>query len=135
VKEALVSALAIDLVSDSHLPLYTASARPDALVFWRRRMAAVAVLLVALIGLIAGARTAASALGAAPAASPGGAAASIVVPAAPTGPRVYVVRKGDTVTALARAVMPGHDPADLIAQVEARYGTAELQPGQRIVLP
>ena len=49
-------------------------------------------------------------------------------------PGVYVVRPGDTLWDIARALAPGGDPRALVHELAEAAGGAALEPGQRIVL-
>ena len=48
-------------------------------------------------------------------------------------PGVYVVRPGDTLWDIARALAPGEDPRAVVHDLAVAAGGAALEPGQRIV--
>ena len=49
-------------------------------------------------------------------------------------PGVYVVRPGDTLWDIARALAPGRDPRVLVHELSGTAGGAALEPGQRILI-
>ena len=49
-------------------------------------------------------------------------------------PGAYVVRPGDTLWDIARALAPGGDPRALVHELADAAGGAALEPGQRIVI-
>ncbi|MGH9104227.1 MAG: LysM peptidoglycan-binding domain-containing protein [Acidimicrobiales bacterium] len=49
--------------------------------------------------------------------------------------RVYVVRPGDTLWAIAQRAEPGRDPRPLMDQLAAQLHGATVQPGERVLVP
>jgi hypothetical protein len=112
-------------------------------VFWPRRVVALIALLLAVAGAVqvvrfVGAVLAPPADGPVaiathdPSAGPGG--VGPVVPAPGSGGAVYVVRGGDTLWSIARAVRPGADPRPIVDALSARVPGGVLQPGERLDL-
>ena len=103
-------------------------------IYRRRRLAAVAVVLIGLGLLIMVATLAVqAALGrtgggplTATGALPGGQLA---------GSEVYVVRPGDTVWSIARSLDPTGDVRPLVDGISSQLGGSQLYPGERITLP
>ena len=62
-----------------------------------------------------------------------GEVAPAAVPGASQAP-VYVVRAGDTLWSIARAVRPGADPRPIVDALSARVPGGVLQPGERLDL-
>jgi len=106
--------------------------RLDAAVYRRRRLAVAAVALLALALLWSGARVVGGP-GRAAEDRPGGVSA----PASGTPTAlVHVVRPGDTVWAVARALQPEGEVRHLVdAVVAANGGSPVLRVGQELVLP
>jgi hypothetical protein len=100
-------------------------------VYRRRRMAAVAALLIGLALFVMVANLAVqAALGrtgggplAATGALPGGQLA---------GSEAYVVRPGDTIWSIARSIEPNADVRPLVDKISAQLRGAPLYPGERI---
>jgi hypothetical protein len=105
------------------LPLYVAPATPRtrAWVFWRRRLVAVGLVVLALT--IVAPRFRAT-LGGAPASAPEGGPVPIS----------YVIEPGDSLWSIARRLQPVGDPRALVAQLEVVAGGVELRPGQVLTL-
>lgn len=93
----------------------------------RRRVAATLVALVLL-----GVGWAVGDLGGTPLTSPGQAPAADLLPVAETS---YVVRPGDTLWEIARALQPSGDVRPLVQRLAAQRGGAPLRVGERLVLP
>ena len=103
------------------------AARPSPAVF-RRRRAGVAFVAAALLG--GGAALVVP--GEAPLASSGAAPAAPVVRVAHG---TYVVRPGDTLWDIARALQPSGDVRPLVQRLSAGRGGAPLAAGERLALP
>jgi len=103
--------------------------RPGAAQFRRRRVA-VAFAFAALV--LVGGGAAVGELGGAPLTSPGQAPAARLVAVAETS---YVVRPGDTLWEIARALQPSGDVRPLVQQLARQRGGAPLRVGERLVLP
>jgi nucleoid-associated protein YgaU len=97
------------------------AARPTAVVYRRRRLAALAVVLVLLtsVALLL------TRVGQADADLNGRRSA----------PLVYVVQPGDTLWSIADAVAPGTDRREAVGALTDAAGGTELVPGQRLELP
>jgi hypothetical protein len=121
-KERLVAAVMVDQTTHE-LPPYVAPAAPRtrAWVFWRRRLVAVGLLVMALTIVAPRFR---AALGGAPASAPEGGPVPIS----------FVVESGDSLWSIARRIQPVGDPRALVARLEIVAGGAELRPGQVLTL-
>lgn len=110
----------------------TPGARPTAVQF-RRRRAAVAFVAVVLLG----ARAALGVPGGVPLTPSGRAPAASGVPAdaISVAEASYVVRPGDTLWHIARALQPEGDVRPLVQRLAAARGGAPLLAGERLVLP
>ena len=110
--------------------------RLPAAVYWRRR----AAVLLAVVG---GALAASAGLGvlgggpltAAEAPSSGAATPVVEIDVAPVAQRTHVVRPGDTLWSIARALQPSGDVRPLVDALAAQRDGRPLQPGERIALP
>lgn len=102
--------------------------RAPGAVQFRRRRAVVALCALVLLGVGA----AVGDLGETPLTSPGPAPAADLVPVAETS---YVVRPGDTLWEIARALQPLGDVRPLVQWLAALRGGAPLRVGERLVLP
>lgn len=95
---------------------------------YRRRRAAVALVLIVFVALAWQGLVGVSSLLADPAPD--------VVPARPTAAplsgSVYVVRSGDNLWSIARRVAPGEDPRPFVDELSRRLDGAALHAGQRI---
>ncbi|MEJ7584320.1 MAG: LysM domain-containing protein [Acidimicrobiales bacterium] len=95
--------------------------------FRRRRLAALLVILVVVLGSVAGLRaTLAAVTPEARAPSPGS-----VAPSA----RAATVAPGDSLWSIARWAQPDGDIRAVVDQLAAAHGPGPLQPGERIALP
>jgi len=94
--------------------------RPVPAATYRRRRLVVALVLVALtvVALRAGA-----ALGGSP----------LAASERPPSTR-YVVQPGDTLWSIASHLAPGEDPRPVVDRLAEQHGSADLQPGETIVL-
>ncbi|HVM05728.1 MAG TPA: LysM peptidoglycan-binding domain-containing protein [Acidimicrobiales bacterium] len=101
--------------------------RPGAVELRRRRAVAALVALVLL-----GGGSALGGLVGAPLTSPGQAPAERFLPVAETS---YVVRPGDTLWEIARALQPSGDVRPLVQRLAEARGAAPLRAGERLVLP
>ena len=101
--------------------------RPSRAVYLRRRITAVAVLVVVLLAAFAAMARA----GVGPLAAP---AVATPAPISVAGADVYVVQPGDTWWSIARRLHPHGDVRPLVDRLAARNGGAALQVGQRVSL-
>lgn len=104
--------------------------RPSAEVLRRRRVVAAGVLATILFGLFLGLQALFGQPGGGPltsVGSPGAAPAS--------GPRIWVVRPGDTLWSIAEASGVQGDIRPFVAKLSAEIDGQPLQPGERIVIP
>ena len=127
------------------LRLVTAVAPPAAAVYRRRRLAALALLVALVVALIAVAVVGASSLlsGSAATVRTTGPGSGVVVrePAAygaahvpvPEG-ATYVVRPGDTLWTIAKAIAPDTDVVATVDHLSELNGTTALAAGQQIRL-
>lgn len=107
-------------------------ARPSTAVYRRRRLAAVALVVVALVTVwlaLVGARVVLAGSDS----SMGGDGVPAVAGGATAGP-VHVVQPGDTLWSIAEDLEPRGDVRALVDDLSERAGGAPLQPGQRIPL-
>lgn len=105
-------------------------------VFRRRRIVAVAALLfvtLSFIGAAAVVRVAVGVFGGGPLTSPE--TPAIRVDPQPAAAASYIVRSGDTLWSIARAMHPSGDLRPYVDQLAARQHGQPLQPGERITLP
>ncbi|MGH9057886.1 MAG: LysM peptidoglycan-binding domain-containing protein [Acidimicrobiales bacterium] len=105
-------------------------ARPSQQTFRRRRVIAVALLLVVLLGGVLGARVASGRTGGGPLAATGAPGAL-----RPISARVWVVRPGDTLWTIALAVDPHGDVRPLVDRLAAEIGGTNLYPGEQVDIP
>ncbi|MEZ5181890.1 MAG: LysM domain-containing protein [Acidimicrobiales bacterium] len=92
-------------------------------------VAAVAVLVVLLLGALAIGNGALAGLAPAPATAGGGS------PTAAAGTTLVEVRAGDTLWSIARRLQPSGDVRSLVDELVALNGTAPLQPGATVTVP
>lgn len=108
--------------------------RLGAAVYWRRRIVALLIFLLALLALagsVLALATAASRLRSVPhaASEPRSLSTELV------GRQVHIVQPGDTLWSIARAVHPTGDVRAVVQQLaDSRHGAA-LQVGERIEIP
>jgi hypothetical protein len=117
-------AVALTEITGGELAIYGAS-RPSAVTLRRRRVRALLAVLLLAIALAWGAVRTAAALGGEPAS----------VPERRPGPITYVVEPGDTIWSIARRLQPSGDVRDLVRSLVAANGGAEVDVGDRLVLP
>lgn len=108
-------------------PRPVGTVRPSPVQF-RRRRAVTALAATVLLG----AGAAVGGLGRVPLTPPEPAPAERFLPVAE---RSYVVRPGDTVWHIARALQPAGDVRPLVHELAGRRGGAPLRVGERLVLP
>lgn len=105
-----------------------ARSNPKAAQFRRRRFAAAASFAVVLLGGVVAlgdpGEVPLTASGAAPAAAP-----------VPVARATYVVRPGDTLWQIARALQPSGDLRPLVQRLAAERHGAPLRAGERLALP
>jgi len=104
------------------------SPRRLAVVYRRRRIAAVVLLVFVAIGLLVLGRAVALAVAPAP---PGSGAAVTPGPGPTT---VVVVQPGDTLWAMARRLQPEGDVRPLVDRLAEAHGSGPLQAGERLEL-
>ena len=117
-------AVALTEITGGELAIYGAS-RPSAVTLRRRRVRALLAVLLLAIALAWGAVRTAAALGGEPASAP----------ERRPGPITYVVEPGDTLWSIARRLQPAGDVRDLVRSLVAANGGAEVDVGDRLVLP
>ena len=103
---------------------------PSPAVLRRRRVVALAALVLLLMGVWFGLQAALGRIGGSPLATadaPGG--------LQPAASRTWIVRPGDTLWSIALAVDPNGDVRPLVDQLAAEVGTTALYPGEAIALP
>lgn len=105
--------------------------RPSAAVYRRRRLAALLVGVLAIVGTVSSGRALVGAFGGGPLTSSEPPAISMQPAAATT----YVVRPGDTLWTIARALHPSGDLRPLVDRLAARQHGRPLLPGQPITVP
>ncbi len=96
--------------------------------------AAVAAILLAMVLALAIGNGALAGLAPGPAAASAPASSSVSGSAVSTAHHV-TVRAGDTLWSIARRLQPTGDVRPLVDQLVASYGSAPLQPGQRVTVP
>jgi LysM repeat protein len=107
-------------------PLYVVPPHRAPVAYWRRRLVVGALALAVLLIALAGARSAAGALGIVPASG------SERVPASS---RVYVVQPGDTVWKIARQLQPEGEIRPLVDRIVKANGRSSVQIGDRLEVP
>lgn len=110
-----------------HLRLVEAPTRP---AYGLRRIGALVVLTLALALAVLVADAAVGALSTSPTGS-----ATPVAAERSGDPDVVVVQPGDTLWTIAGEIAPDRDPRAVVDELVALNGSAELQAGQRLVLP
>ena len=106
----------------------TGRRQPSAAV--RRRRAVVALVAIAVCGLLLGVGSLAGA-GQPPApVQP----AVVIVDATPVAAATHLVQPGDTLWSVARRLQPDGDVRPLVARLRAAAGGSQLVPGQRLLL-
>ncbi|MGI8754269.1 MAG: LysM peptidoglycan-binding domain-containing protein [Acidimicrobiales bacterium] len=101
----------------------------------RRALAGVLALVLALVVVAVGA--VAIGRGALAAAAPPARSTAPIVAAAVAsgGTTVVTVAPGDSLWSIARRIRPNGDVRALVDRLAAAYGSAPLQPGERLVIP
>jgi len=102
-------------------------------VYRRRRLAVVSLAIVGAalaLAVLFAAGSASARTGGGPLTATG-----VSGPASLAAERVWVVRPGDTLWGIARAVDPGGDVRGLVDRMEAEAGSATLYPGESIRIP
>lgn len=116
----------------------SAARRAPAAVYRRRRLVAVALLvMVASLMYLASIGATALLRGhrlAGPARDSGASSTPAPAAAAPSRPELYVVQPGDTLWSIARRLQPEGDLRPLVDRLADRNGGASLQVGQRLWL-
>jgi hypothetical protein len=102
---------------------------PDRATFRRRRLLAVGLLLLLVAAALATVQAALAGTGGGPLTTTGAAASR------PASAQIWIVRPGDTLWSIARAIDPKGDPRALVDSLARRTGGAGLYPGERISLP
>ena len=104
-------------------------------IYRRRRLVAVlivfATLSLSVIGAVTAVRAAVGAFGGGPLTSP----ESPLAGSRPAAATSYVVRPGDTLWSIAKAMQPSGDLRPYVDRLAARQHGQPLQPGERITLP
>jgi hypothetical protein len=116
--------------SGSSPAVHRLASQPSRAVVRRRRLAAVGLLAVVVVGCWFGLQAALGRIGGGPLAitgAPGG--------LQPAASRVWIVRPGDTLWSIAEAVDPRHDVRPLVDRMAAETGTTVLYPGEAIAVP
>jgi len=62
-------------------------------------------------------------------------ATGAAAPMSPASAQVWIVRPGDTLWAIARALDPRADPRPLVDRLDREIGGGSLYPGERIAIP
>ncbi len=102
-------------------------------VYRRRRLLAAGLLLLAIAAVLVTAQSALAGTGGGPLTTTGAAAAGRVM--VPAGAQEWVVRPGDTLWSIARALDPKGDVRPLVDRLASEVGGATVYPGQVIPLP
>lgn len=110
-----------------------ARTRPDRLVYRRRRLLAVGLLLLAVAAVLGLAQLIQAGIGGGPLTTTGAAAGSSA--AIPAGTRYYVVQPGDTLWSIADRVDPNGDERPLVDALVRETGGSSLYPGERVAIP
>lgn len=112
----------------------TAAPRLHPLVYRRRRLLVAGLLLLVLATALVMARSLLAGAGGGPL-TVTGAAAGIPGSMVPAGTQGWVVRPGDTLWTIARAVEPHGDVRPLVDRLSAEVHGADLYPGEVVPLP
>src|SRR5437763_14730586 len=110
--------------------------RAQRAIYRRRRLAVLAIAVLAALAVIGAAamvRVAVGAFGGGPLTAPE--APAVRVSARPAAATSYVVRPGDTLWSIARTMHPSGDLRPSVDRLAARLHGQPLQPGERISLP
>lgn len=108
------------------------SRRPSPEVYRRRRLLAAGLFLLVIAAVLVTAQSVWAGTGGGPLSTTGAAASRPAV--TPIRTEVWVVRPGDTLWSIARAVQPHGDERPLVDRLSAEVG-GNLYPGQEIALP
>jgi hypothetical protein len=109
-------------------PVSRGPGRPTPAVYRHRRLVAAGVSIFFVAALIVVAVSALSRAGGGPLSVTGGGAT-------PASSRVWVVRPGDTLWAIATTLQPGADVRPLVDRLSAEVGGATIYPGERVPVP
>lgn len=123
-------------VTDLHAAARLRAAAPERLhpsVYRRRRLLAAGILLLAIAAVLSIAQSILAGAGGGPLTTTGAAASGGAM--TPAGAEVWIVRPGDTLWSIARAVDPKGDVRPLVDRLASETGTAGLYPGEPVAIP